>query len=905
MRGRNGQSFEPLTWAAAALLSGVLLHIDRAPLWATAAALLCIAWRFAHEVLPVRLPGVIAKIGVMLLLSLAVLVQFRTLNGLSAGTALLVVMGSLKLLETHTQRDRNIVIGVSLFLLLAACLDRQSLLRAPLYLVHAWICCAALGVMTRGNVSMSNRTIAVLAARSLLLALPLALLFFLFFPRMAGAFWTLPQSEAATTGLSDTMSPGSISSLGESDEPAFRVHFEGDPPPPEERYWRGPVLHDFDGYTWRQSPGQGYMRSPLQYEGKAYRYSVTLEPSSERWWFALDTVAESPDRRRVRLTFDQQLVANDPVTRLITYNAISYTQTRSEGPAPVLARRVDTRLPPNRNLRSVALAKEMRGRAASEQEYIRSVLDLFRQGGFEYTLTPPLLDLDSVDDFIFNTKLGFCGHYASAFVTMMRAAGIPSRVVTGYQGGEWNPIRNYYLVRQSDAHAWAEVWLDGRGWTRFDPTAVVAPERLRRGLFDLLPESRSTATRMLRNATWLTELRQTWDAANDWWNERVVHFDFRTQVDLLRWLGFDTPDWRILGYLLAAGFIAWLIVIAWHVGRTSRRTPADRLARAYDRLCSKLARAGAAREPHEGPLAYAMAVATRRPDLAVSANGLLMSYAGLRFGNEVAETARPAAIVAFERAVSGFRVKRRTPEVRGAPETLPAEWRAILQTSLPLYARMPESVRSSLEPLMLGFLRKVRFVGCDGLVVTDEMRLVVAAQACLLIVGHRVKKPYEELMSVLLYPDRFVVNRTTEDEAGVVTESEDVLAGESQDTSRIIVSWRDIKEPLEDGELCNVVLHEFAHYLDASVGFAFTDVEDGRESLKDWHAVLAAEFEAHCEAVEAEEDTLIEPDGAEDPSEFFAYATEVFFEAPLEMKAEHPRLYDGLKTAYGLDPAAW
>lgn len=897
MRGKNGQSLEPLTWSAAALLSGVLLHADHVPLWATAAALLWAGWRFAHELRPVRLPSPFAKIGVTLLLVVAVFAQFKTVNGLSAGTALLVVMGSLKLLETHTQRDRGIVIGASLFLLLAACLDRQSMVRAPLYLIHAWICCAALGVTTRGNVGVSNRTIALLAARSLLLALPLALVLFLFFPRMAGAFWTLPQSEGATTGLSDSMSPGSISSLSESDEPAFRVHFETDPPPPEERYWRGPVLHDFDGYTWRQNPGQYYVRSPLQFEGKEYRYSVTLEPSSERWWFALDTVVEAPDRRRVRLTFDQQLVGNDAVTRLITYNAVSYTQTRSEGPVPLIARRIDTRLPPDRNRRSVALAKAMRARAGSDQQYIASVLDLFRQGGFEYTLTPPLLNLDSVDDFLFNSKRGFCGHYASAFVTMMRAADIPARVVTGYQGGEWNPIRKYYLIRQSDAHAWAEVWLDGRGWTRVDPTAVVAPERLRRGVLDLLPDSGSATARMLRQVTWLADVRQTWDAANDWWNERVVHFDFRTQIDLLRWLGFDAPDWRILGYLLAAGLIAWLIVIAWHVGRTSRRTPADRLARAYEKLCSKLASAGAPREPHEGPLAYAIAIATRRPDLSVSASGLLMSYADLRYGNEVNEQTRPAAIAAFEQAVSRLRTGRRS-------EAFPAEWRAILRSSLPLYARMPESVRSSLEPLVLEFLRKVRFVGCDGLVITDEMRLVVAAQACLLIAGHRVT-PYEELMSVLLYPDEFVVNRTTEDEAGVVTEFEDVLSGESHDTSRIILSWRDIKEPLEEGGLCNVVLHEFAHYLDHSVDGAFTDVDDRNESLKDWHAVLAAEFDAHCERVEAGEETLIEPDGAEHPSEFFAYATEVFFEAPLELKERHPQLYEGLKTAYGLDPATW
>ncbi len=906
MRSRHGQSIEPLIWAAAALVSGVLLHIDRAPFWVTAAALLCVGWRFAHEFRPIRLPGPFVKIGVMLLLLVAVFVQFKTVNGLSAGTALLVVMGSLKLLETHTQRDRQVVIGVSLFLLLAACLDRQSLMRAPLYLIHAWICCAALGVTTRGNVGASRRTVAMLAARTLLLALPLAVVLFLFFPRMAGAFWTLPPSEAATTGLSDTMSPGSISSLGESDEPAFRVHFESDAPPPEERYWRGPVLHDFDGYTWRQSPGQYYMRSLLEYEGTPYRYSVTLEPTSERWWFALDTVMESPDNRRVRLTFDQQLLANQPVTRLVTYNAVSYTRTRSTGPIPLIARRVDTRLPPGRNLRSLALAQDMRARVASDRQYVASVLDLFRQGGFEYTLTPPLLDLDSVDDFIFNTKRGFCGHYASAFVTMMRAAGIPSRVVTGYLGGEWNPIRQYYLIRQSDAHAWAEVWLDGSGWTRVDPTAVVAPERLRRGLLDLMPETGSAATRMLRQVTWLTQLRQTWDAANDWWNERVVRFDFRTQLDLLRWLGFDSPDWRILGYLLSAGLIGWLLVIAWHVGRTSRSTPVDRLARAYEKLCRKLASAGAPREPHEGPLAYAAAIATRRPDLAVSANELLMNYAGLRFGNDFDEHTRPTAISTFERAVSRFRPGRgsEAPHSGGAGTGFPEEWRTILRSSLPLYNRMPEDVRSGVESLMLEFLRKVRFVGCNGLVVTDEMRLVVAAQACLLIAGHRVK-PYEELMSVLLYPDEFLVSRTIEDEAGVVTEFEDVLSGESHDTARVVLSWRDIKEPLEQGDLCNVVLHEFAHYLDHSVGGAFTDVDDGRDSLKDWHAVLAAEFEAHCEAVEAEEETLIEPDGAEDPSEFFAYATEVFFEAPQELKERHPRLYDGLKTAYGLDPAEW
>jgi Mlc titration factor MtfA (ptsG expression regulator) len=237
-------------------------------------------------------------------------------------------------------------------------------------------------------------------------------------------------------------------------------------------------------------------------------------------------------------------------------------------------------------------------------------------------------------------------------------------------------------------------------------------------------------------------------------------------------------------------------------------------------------------------------------------------------------------------------------------QPFPPAWRVLLESSLPLYSRIPPALRTRLEPLVRAFLGDVRFVGCNGLVVTDEMRLVIATQACLLVV-ERNPQAYHDLMSVLLYPEEFVVNRTAEDEAGVVTEFEDVLSGESQDTSKIVLSWRDIKEPAAHGEIVNVVLHEFAHYLDNSVDGAFTDIEDRREALEAWHDVLESEFNAHCDALEAGEPTLIDPDGAEHPAEFFAYATEVFFEAPQPMQSRHPHLYEGLKSAYGLDPAAW
>lgn len=235
---------------------------------------------------------------------------------------------------------------------------------------------------------------------------------------------------------------------------------------------------------------------------------------------------------------------------------------------------------------------------------------------------------------------------------------------------------------------------------------------------------------------------------------------------------------------------------------------------------------------------------------------------------------------------------------------LPEEWRAFLNASSAAYSRMPEPLRRRLEPVVRAFLRDVRFVGCNGLTVTDEMRVLIATQACMLIVA-RNPGAYRDLMSVLLYPEEFVVNRRNEDEAGVVTEFEDVLSGESHDTSRIVLSWRDVIEPPFEDEICNVVLHEFAHYLDSSVGGDFTDIESGHESLQDWHEILEAEFNDHADAVERDEETLINPDGAEHPSEFFAYATEVFFEEPVALKDHHPRLYEGLKQAYGLDPAAW
>jgi protein-glutamine gamma-glutamyltransferase len=652
----------PLLWTTAAFAAGALLNVDRIPLWATAVLIACAAWELsvAARKLP-ALPKAVQLILTFVLVA-CVVATFHTLNGLPAGTVLLVVMGSIKLVETRTRRDRYIVIGAAFFLLFAACLDRQALVRLPLYLGAAGLCCTALIVSAYGGAGLDFRVAGKLAARSLLLALPLALVFFLFFPRLPGGFWALPAGEDAVTGLGESMSPGSISELTASYDPAFRVHFAGAIPPPQERYWRGPVLHDFDGYTWRRGAGQEYWQPPLRYLGEPFRYSVTLAPGANRWWFTLDTVVGSPDKH-VFFSYDYDLIAREPVTQPTTYDALSYTHHVSSAPLSNSARRMESALPPDRNPRTRQLAARLRAHAPADRDFVLAAIEFLRSGGFQYSLTPPKLDLDSVDDFLFRTREGFCGHYASAFVALMRAGGVPARVVTGYQGGEWNPIGGYFLIRQSDAHAWTEVWIAGRGWQRVDPTAVVAPERLRRGILDILPDAVSGRARLLYSTPFLARLMQGWDALNTAWNEGIVKFNVNTQLGILERLGVHSADWTALVTALGSGLVAWLAWIAWHVGRSASPRPADRLARAYARLCGKLALAGIARDADEGPLAYAARIGRIRPDLMSRAQPLLARYAQLRYGPMSGQVAA-LATAAFERMVLRCHVARRPPRMQ-------------------------------------------------------------------------------------------------------------------------------------------------------------------------------------------------------------------------------------------------
>jgi hypothetical protein len=258
---------------------------------------------------------------------------------------------------------------------------------------------------------------------------------------------------------------------------------------------------------------------------------------------------------------------------------------------------------------------------------------MFRTQPFFYTLTPPKLAEDSVDEFLFDTRRGFCGHYASAFAALMRAAGIPARVVTGYQGGTYNRFADYWILRQSDAHAWDEIWIENRGWLRIDPTSMVAPERVEHGLNDIAVPGQSLTSRWQQRTPWLTDTRLRLDALRLLWRQRILTFDQDAQLRLLGLLRIPEPDGQKLAMVLGACLIAGMSWLTWQVRRELHVRPRDPVIRAYERLCRRLAAVGLPRMPHEGAESYAARVAAQRPDLADTVTALCRRYSNLRYSD--------------------------------------------------------------------------------------------------------------------------------------------------------------------------------------------------------------------------------------------------------------------------------
>lgn len=616
-----------LAWLVGSLILVIAPHATRAPWWLTLLTLCLYGWRIYFAVNRAPLPSRWLVLGVAAVAMLGVWIEHRTLFGRQSGVLLLMVFSGLKLLETRTHRDAAVCAFLGYFLVVTNFLYTQAIPTALVMALGVFLLTATLvGFSAPQRPMPANlRTSALLLAH----AAPAALALFVLFPRVPGPLWGLPQDAySGMTGLSETMSPGMLSSLALSDSIAFRAEFQTPPPPQAVRYWRGPVLWDFDGRTW--SAGSSFFTQFVPPErGRAtYRYEIVLEPHNRYWLFALETAASLPER--ARMSYDGQILANAPVRTRMRYDVTSVVLPEPQPTESPAALRRALRLPANFNPRATALAREWRAGSADEAEIVTRAIAFLRQGGYTYTLEPPLLGEDSVDEFLFATKAGFCEHFSSAFVFLMRAADVPARVVTGYQGGELNSVDSIVSVRQADAHAWAEVFLPERGWVRIDPTAVAVPGRLDRSMAAAVPQASALPLLMRPELEWLRGVRDRWEATVHKWNVWVLGFNPERQRELMASVGVRDADWRALTAALFAFLGALtLVLLAWSLRRFARPDPVQRAWRAF---CRKLAARGVERAPSEGPRDFSARAARALPAARHAILRIGSLYIALRYG---------------------------------------------------------------------------------------------------------------------------------------------------------------------------------------------------------------------------------------------------------------------------------
>ncbi len=604
----------------------------RSRLWTLAAAATCLLPLLLQ--LPTTMALAIAALGIAIaattwrhrlpawlrLLLAAALVGYVLASshfsfGRDTGCALLAAMLAIKPVELATVRDARSLLGFALFAPFSTFLLDQGPLALGLALVGVTLALAALlrvADLESGDFARTappwRRLLGVW--RLIAIGLPLALAAFWLFPRIATPLWGVPERVLARPGLSDRMSPGEWIDFMNDDTPALRVKFFGTTPPRPQMYWRGPVLWNFDGRTWT---GSQWLRSlppaPVTHAARTWDYEIALEPTDRRQMVALELPVGAPDG--TRLSLDYGLYAPRPLNALTRWRMQSAAPIAFEPRLSAYLRQIALRLPDGYNPRTLALARQWRRDAGDDDAAIVERALSWVRSDFAYTLTTPLLGRHSVDEFLFDQQAGFCEHFSSAFVVLMRASGIPARVVTGYVGGYHNRYGDYWLVRRSDAHAWAEVWLEGRGWVRVDPTAAVAPERIYDTLADRPGGDFGALGALGGLAGRLAPMRDVADWMRRGWNDFVLGFDATRQQRLLQPLGIERLDQRDLVALfavVAALAIGWML---WLTARAERER--DRLLRAWHRLGTRYARLGLGRAPHEPAGEWAARVAAARP----------------------------------------------------------------------------------------------------------------------------------------------------------------------------------------------------------------------------------------------------------------------------------------------------
>lgn len=641
-------------WLALAVLLCSLPQLVKGPPWQAGLLLLVILIRWLVEQQRMTLPGRMVRS--LLLIGAVVLTfySFGRLYGPEAGVALLVSLFALKYLEVVQQRDAYVVIVLGYFVCATALLFSQ----APGMFLYVVLCMTVLTTCLVGINHSDTRASGLLHGRRALVitlqAIPLMVVLFLLVPRVAPLWNMQVGGDKARTGMSDSMSPGQISELSESAELAFRVDFQGDMPPRAQRYWRGLTLSHYDGRTWQQAVPQGQPESEYLYqrgsekpdwykrlEGRRspdqqyYRYQVIAEPTQRRWLFSLDV--PFPLYGDVSLAKDMRLVANQPVSERFAYRVDSVPAVSAAINLTSQERQLMLSLPEGAGRKARGLAHQWRLESDSASDIAQRVLDYFRDQPFHYTLRPPRLTVDPVDDFLFRTRRGFCEHYASSFTFLMRAAGVPARVVVGYQGGERNELGSHLLVRQYDAHAWSEIWLGGHGWTRVDPTGAVAPDRIELGLREALENSEDgrdllddLGLRRFSDGGLFAKVSQLMDYVDFRWQTWVLGYDSAFQSEFLEdLLGAVSPVRIAIALIVAVTLLMGLyaLFLLWH-GGNERLTLMER---EYWRLHQRASERGRPLEAGLTPMQLCQAISEQWPQAAIAADNWAKYYQKLHY----------------------------------------------------------------------------------------------------------------------------------------------------------------------------------------------------------------------------------------------------------------------------------
>lgn len=533
--------------------------------------------------------------------------HFRTFLGVEAGCATLALILLGKAFEVKNYRDAVIELNFALFVVAALFLYGQSILIAVAAVIAIVACLYAMyqlqnfrqdfEEMSDQQVTSSQLTQQAfkIVIKLILLASPLMVLLFLFFPRFP-PLWNIPLSNSqAKTGVTDEMSPGDIAQLSQSSELAFRVIFAQNqinqaPPISAEMYWRAMVLEDFDGIKWTQNPRTKYnfgvrqtsqnSQLPKWYTVdtnaqsiKQLPYQMIIEPTYQPWLYALDfSKATEP----LMMKADGSIQSLQPISRRQNYQ-LTYLETTPKLDLEIqqIPQNINLRLPQAGNPKSQAFAQQLfKQNQQNPERYAHAVLSWIRTQQFSYTLSPPLLKDERIDDFLFRTKAGFCEHYASAYANLMRMAGIPARVVVGYQGGRAAPDGQSWEVRQLDAHAWTEVWFAGKGWVRIDPTAAIAPDRINLGMQNYAQQNdhvfgeQQNAWNM-QQQRWATQAKIWVDYVNFQWQSKVVGFDQNSQQNWLKKLSIGNLTQQLILMIIAMAVLIALMV--WWLSRQQKK----------------------------------------------------------------------------------------------------------------------------------------------------------------------------------------------------------------------------------------------------------------------------------------------------------------------------------------------